>query len=65
MKRQTNTLENKIKILERCLITNEIVIDGVAKNTIGKLLLLSMIIKIMDPMINDCYRIRRIQKNRT
>lgn len=60
MKTQINTLEDKIEILERRLITNEIVIDGVPENKlencyeIVKALGTQLNIKITDPMINDC-----------
>lgn len=71
MKTQINTLENKIEILERRLIANEIVIDGVPENNlencyeIMKTIGTQLNVKIMDPVINDCYKIGRPEKNRT
>ncbi|XP_016656322.1 uncharacterized protein LOC107882464 [Acyrthosiphon pisum] len=71
MKTQINTLENKIEFLERRLIANEIVIDGVPENKlencyeIMKTIGTQLNVKITDPMLNDCYRIGRAEKNRT
>lgn len=71
MKTQINTLEDKIEILERRLINNEIVIDGVPENKLEncyelvKAIGAQLNIKIIDPMINDCHRVVRTQNNLT
>ncbi|XP_022182669.1 uncharacterized protein LOC111042388, partial [Myzus persicae] len=71
MKTQINTLESKIEFLERRLINNEIVIDGVPENKlensyeIVKNIGTQLNIKITDPMINDCHRVGRTQNNLT
>ncbi|XP_050065559.1 uncharacterized protein LOC126554543 [Aphis gossypii] len=71
MKTQINTLESKIEFLERRMINNEIVIDGVPENKlencyeIVKNIGTQLNIKITDPMINDCHRVGRTQNNLT
>lgn len=63
LKIQINQLEKKIEIMERRLISNDVIIDGIPENKlenyaelvqkIGK----ELKININDTMINDCHRI--------